>query len=264
MPPLGGVKQLLRQVLPPRVLYEAKRRSGKISGKQIDLQRLALIRRASDEALRSPENLTDLVDHLGLIDDYPDFIPASLRREIGEGLMLSQYPVQFGPYLASLADQRITSYLEIGTQHGGTFATTVTYLEATGHRLADALSIDIHWTPGVAEFARRTPCVRFLIQPSQDSRREIEGQRWGLIFIDGDHAYEPCRQDFEMAHRSGARIIAMHDVVDHPSSGSRRVWHEIQREHADDYSFTEFVSQYSDVIADSDGSHLGIGVAKRR
>lgn len=258
------IKERVRSIVPPRLLYQVKRATGRAVARPVDLGRLDLIRGQNASALRDPARMTETVERLGLIDEYPDWaFPTAIAEHIGCGLLLSQYPVQLGPYLASLADEPISSYLEIGVQHGGTFAATVTYLEATGHQLERMTAIDIQWAPGVAAFTRRSEHARFLVQSSEESRREIEGTAWGLVFIDGDHSYDACRSDFEMAHRSRAGTIAMHDVTDDFSPGARRVWQEVQSDHAGEYEFAEFVDQYPEVTAHSRTTHLGIGVAKR-
>lgn len=64
------------------------------------------------------------------------------------------------------------------------------------------------------------------------------GVRIDAAFIDGDHGYAACRRDVDAALAAGARLLALHDIVDsdwHAASRCcvSRVWAELQAEHPD-------------------------------
>ena len=70
----------------------------------------------------------------------------------------------------------------------------------------------------------------------------LAGRQLDLLFIDGDHAYEGVKSNFEMYApfaRDGA-LIAFHDILKHSSEGGGvdRYWNEIKA----GYRHVEFIS----------------------
>ncbi|MGK2937018.1 MAG: class I SAM-dependent methyltransferase [Solirubrobacteraceae bacterium] len=232
----------------------------------IRLQELEALSHADQGVLRDPERLPALIREMGLSDYHPHKLPASTHLWLGRGLRTLQPPNQFAAYLAFLADREVATYAEIGIADGGSFTTTVTYLEATGHALDHALAIEPTYSPGVARFARRHPAVQYLRAKSSDPvvRAALLERPWDLIFIDGDHSYNGCRSDVELARSAGARMIVLHDIVEVTCPGVGRVWQELRAEHATEYDFHEFTDQYPEVTEWTRCAHYGIGVAVRR
>src|SRR3954470_7475739 len=146
---MSAVKEIVRGVLPERAIWEINHRLGRTWTKEIDLDAAAVFAEADLEALRSPRRLEELLPRLGLNDDVPAWMPSELQPFLGKGLRVWQYPNQFGPYLASLAGLHIRSYLEIGVQHGGSFAATLTFL----HRVKGQPLYGDAGVPGAAERA---------------------------------------------------------------------------------------------------------------
>lgn len=58
------------------------------------------------------------------------------------------------------------------------------------------------------------PDVRWHIARSQDVGREWDGPEVDLVFIDGDHAHDACRADWDLWHRHVRRggFVAFHDA----------------------------------------------------
>ena len=83
--------------------------------------------------------------------------------------------------------------------------------------------------------ARRSdgPTVRWILRRSQDVGRSWSGGPVDLVFIDGDHSYEACREDWQVWHphiRVGG-VIAFHDARGpRGSAGPTRVVAELFRE----------------------------------
>jgi hypothetical protein len=94
----------------------------------IDLTKIDLIREQSLELLSDPDEVKSLILELGLTDDSAEEFPVSIKANCGRGLHIMQYPIQFNRYLIDLSKLKINSYLEVGVRHGGTFVTTVEYL----------------------------------------------------------------------------------------------------------------------------------------
>jgi cephalosporin hydroxylase len=230
------------------------------------LERLELLRHVDQGWLRDPARLPTLIREMGLSDYHPHIMPAATYSWLGRGLHTMQYPHQFASYLVFLADKPVGSYVEIGVASGGSFATTIAYLEATGHSIERAVAIDPQFAPGVARLQRRHGAVEYLLARSTDrvAHAAVRQRSWDLMFIDGDHSYSACRADFELARSVGARMIAFHDIVDAGAPGVQRVWQEVRDAHAEDYEFREFTQQYPDVTEWTRATHFGIGVAVKR
>ena len=241
----------------------ARRALGLLRLERIDLAPLDLIRTAPLERLQDAEYLeTMLLPLLGLSADGPHVFPESLQQFLGRGLRHWQYPNQFSKYLVALSRERIQTYLEIGVQHGGTFAITVEYL-ARFNPLKAAYAVDVNRVPSLKEYAKNNPAIHLLREDSGSERFREFVQRRGpfdLGLIDGDHSEEACRRDFESI-RERARVIALHDIVEPHFPGVGKVWAEIQRRYAGQFSFTEYVEQYPDVRQRLGYDSLGIGLA---
>jgi predicted O-methyltransferase YrrM len=154
--------------------------------------------------------------------------------------------------------------LEIGTDNGGTLY-LLAWASAPDARL---LSVDIRDYP-----RRRRWLYRSLGRRGQrvevhcgDSRltatrtaveRYFREEPLDLLFIDGDHAYESVRRDYELYApfvRAGG-IIAFHDIVEGPESsvgGVPRFWREIR---SSLLQTVEIVHSY-----DQGGYGIGLGV----
>src|SRR3954468_10591523 len=236
---MSAVKEIVRGVLPERAIWEINHRLGRTWTKEIDLDAAAVFAEADLEALRSPRRLEELLPRLGLNDDVPAWMPSELQPFLGKGLRVWQYPNQFGPYLASLAGLHIRSYLEIGVQHGGSFAATLTFLERLNGPLVKAIAADMAYAPGVARFARARANVQQLVihSATPEFRAIVAGEGpFDLAMIDGDHSYDGVLNDFESV-RDHANVIAFHDIVDGNAEGVVRAWREIRADHADVYEF---------------------------
>lgn len=137
--------------------------------------------------------------------------------------------------------------LEIGTQYGGTL-----FLFS---RVAapDALLVSVDISKMVGRLGRLSPHAlvrqsfarngqRLKLVDDVDSHAEetvtvvreaLEQRPVDFLFIDGDHAYESVKRDFELYSplvRPGG-LVAFHDVSDHSNDdteGVRRFWAELR------------------------------------
>jgi predicted O-methyltransferase YrrM len=69
---------------------------------------------------------------------------------------------------------------------------------------------------------RGGPTLRWHLAASQDVGRAWDGGPVDLLFVDGDHSPDGCRQDFELWHGHIARdgLIAFHDARASQAGGS--------------------------------------------
>lgn len=188
-------------------------------------------------ARRGMEGLLDLVigDHFFAAWQVPDEL-----RSLGE-------------LLANLHPEHA---LEIGTASGGTllFLTRLASPEAT------IVSIDLpsgRFGGGYAagrrsfyqHFARRKQVLHLFQEDSHSAetlsrvKAMFGGQPLDYLFIDGDHAYEGVKSDFEMYGplvRKGG-LIAFHDIVEGKPEmvgGVPQFWREVRS----GYNHSEFIS----------------------
>lgn len=231
--------------------------------KPIDLSRAQLVRDAPLDSLRDAAFLeSHLLPELGFNDEVLEEFPERLWPIAGRGLRHWQYPNQFSKYLVELSRHSISSYLEVGVRHGGTFVITTEYLKRFGP-LRLALGNDLFPMPGLEPYAQANPEVRLTRADSHGPRFALALRRHGpfdLALIDGDHTEEGCRKDFETI-RPHARILAFHDIASTVVGGVPAVWQRIRAEHADEYDFLEFTDQYPDVRDRTGHTVLGLGLA---
>lgn len=255
-----------RGLLPEPVFRALATRVGGRMPEMVDVGAAELLRQAPLEQLADAGALErELLPALGLADDVPFVMPEHLQGALGRGLRHWQYPNQFAPYLVEVARRGVRSYLEIGVRHGGSFVITVEYLSRFG-TVDRATAVDIDSVPALVPYRRQRPQVEAVRLDSRSRRfGRLVAHRgpYDLAFIDGNHAYEAVRSDFE-AVRPHARMLVLHDVVDHGSPGVRRLWQEVRHDHADEYEFLEFTAQYPEIVERIGHPVLGIGLAVRR
>jgi cephalosporin hydroxylase len=221
----------------------------------IDLTKIELIRKQSLEFLSDAEQLKSLILELGLTDDSAEEFPESLDPYCGQGLYMMQYPIQFNQYLLDLSRLKIKSYLEVGVRHGGTFVTTVEYLNKF-HQLDFAVGVDIMPCPSIAEYKMINPQADFVkinTQTSQFLDFLSEYEQFDLVLIDANHAENECRNEFN-AVKDKAKIVVFHDINNIDFPGVKKVWHEVKESGV--YNCYEYTDQYPGL-----GPYMGIGMA---
>ncbi len=224
----------------------------------IELERISLIREKDLEFLSNPNNIQSLILALGLNDDGLEEIPENLHPYCGQGLRIWQYPIQFNKYLVDLSKLKISSYLEIGIRHGGTFVTTVEYLNKF-YPLKLAIGIDIMSTPSMAEYKKINPRVEFVkinTQTIQFKEFIKESEQVDLVLIDANHEENECRNEF-FTVKDKANIIVLHDITNIDFTGVKKVWNEIKS--MEEYNCFEYTEQYEGI-----GPYMGIGMAVRK
>ena len=278
-----GVTDTVARVLDERVLHgelgrffdeRALRRSADavVEGEslapaqELDVAPLEILRSADLDALRDPRRLEhEILPALGLNDEILEEFPRELYPYCGRGLRHWQYPNQFAPYLATLSGLGISSYLEIGVRHGGTFLITVEYLSRF-RPLIKAIATDVVDSPFIRRQLRRRRGMRFVLADSQqpEFRRFVEREGpFDLVLIDAAHFERTAQHDLESV-KPHANVVVMHDIVSQACPGVGAVWNRFRREGAGEWEFAEFTEQYDDVLERQGGAYLGIGVAMRR
>ncbi|WP_375502645.1 hypothetical protein [uncultured Nostoc sp.] len=241
-----------------KTLEKGWRKLKRLHPVSIDLDRVKLIREKNLEYLSSADNIKSLILELGLNDDGLQEFPESLHSYCGHGLRIWQYPIQFSKYLADLAKIKITSYLEVGIRHGGTFVTTVEYLEKF-HPLEFAVGIDILPCSSMAEYKKINPKVDFFKLNTQSKQFQEfldEYQKFDLVLIDANHEEVECRNEF-MSVKDKANIVVFHDILNIDFPDVEIVWNEVKL--LPEYTCYEYIDQYEGL-----GPYMGIGMAIKK
>jgi len=176
-----------------------------------------------------------------------------------------QYPNQFSKYLTQLSKLKISSYLEIGVRHGGTFVITVEYLKKF-YPLKNAIGIDTGYCPSLVKYKKKDPKINFIQIDSQSSQfKEFirNSDEFDLVLIDGDHEETACINDFKTI-KDKTNIVAFHDIVSDVCPGVGRVWNQVKTEYLDEYHFFEYTDQYESVNEKTGKTFLGIGLAVKQ
>jgi len=252
------VKDAVRWIT-PMGLVEAQRRR-----QAVDLRPIRLLRDTSEAMLLDSRALErDVVPRLGLAGGT-EYLPSELRPFCAKGLRTQQMPSQLAPYLVALAKLPIRSYVELGVSEGGSFIITVEYLRRLG-QLESAMAVDIARMDAVRRYAATAPWVEVaqIASGTPDFDRLIAARQPDLVLIDGDHSLAAVRRDLAsvVAH---AKAIALHDIVDTFCPGVQQTWAAFCTEHADEWHFAEFTTQYRKVLEGFGGTLCGLGLAVRK
>eukprot|EP00933_Yihiella_yeosuensis_P070577 TRINITY_DN78700_c0_g1_i1.p1 TRINITY_DN78700_c0_g1~~TRINITY_DN78700_c0_g1_i1.p1 ORF type:complete len:301 (+),score=51.85 TRINITY_DN78700_c0_g1_i1:78-905(+) len=243
--------------------------------------------KAADKDLeRLDQDLEQQIANLGLFpyeDSALQHFPPELHKFCGCGLGIWQYPNQLLPLVILLHQYRVESYLEIGVAAGGTFNFMCELLSSwAGPGSFRALGCDPA-PPGCVSYLSNNPYqMRFRewLQAAgptigyeqvfseflerQWLRKEMPAQSFDCVFVDGDHSYEGCWADLQMALRLKAGIIILHDVVNIDCPGVCEAWAEAQSSLKNEFDFFEFSAQYENIMRKPGEMFLGIGVCVRK
>ncbi len=186
---------------------------------------------------------------------------------IGMSIRPSQVKQEIIELLSLVKGIEPKTILEIGTEGGGTLF-LFTKMASTDAKI---ISIDLPegkfgggypaWKSGLFKsFASDSQIVHLIRADSHmpetldDAKRILDGHPLDFLFIDGDHAYEGVRKDFEMYSplvRKGG-IIAFHDICPGPVEyvgGVPDFWNEIRAGY-----------RFRSIIDDPSQGGRGIGV----
>ena len=171
-------------------------------------------------------------------------------------------------FLKLIKAENVKSYLEIGSRYGGTFEAVMTRcppgsfgvcVDFPGGEFGDDNSAPL-LLAALKRIRRNAREASVIFGPSGAPEvvdRAVQHAPYDCVFIDGDHAYEAVKRDFELYAPMG-RMIALHDIAapDDWTDGRGslvevgRFWREIRHL----YRSFEIVTP---------GTNMGIGVLWR-
>lgn len=204
--------------------------------------------------LTRPE-IQAMLPTLGMNDEFLNEMPSEFERWFGTGLRFWQYPVQFAGLLTALRERPASSYLEIGCRWGGTFAIMDGFLRTMNPQL-QSYAMDLIERPPLLRQYTPQAQTHFIQGNSQEAEAwQSVPDQVDIVFIDGDHDYEPVRNDFNRALKLRPHTIILHDTANDACPETQQFWQELRNVFTDTL---EFHDQYPSV----EGSYLGIGVIR--
>jgi hypothetical protein len=205
-------------------------------------QLIEIIKKTPTESLREVNKLQNIIKELGLF--FPDkalHIPKSYWGFCDRGLQIWQSPEQLADYLVYLSTKPIKSYLEIGCGAGGTFITTVEYLERFNGPI-ESFAIDSYdskitksKSKVIKEYIKINKKAKLIIDKSTSIFKHIQPRSFDLIMIDADHSYQGVKKDWDY-YKNYSNTIAFHDIRTCP--GVSICWQLIKQQTQGKY--TEF------------------------
>lgn len=218
-----------------------------------------LIREAPMDELRNPDFMAAAVRGVGLQYDLRGSYGTdnAFMNYKADGLW--QNPVQFANCLILLADQGITSFLEVGTSRGWTASFMTAYLLRFEPGLK-SVTVDLNRRFDFFPRIRNKIPLEYRDGKTSD---DLRGSQFDLAFIDADHSFEWVQRDYENVGRH-APCCMFHDINDDfvsdkggNNGGVRRFW-ALLKEREPDAVFHEF-NQHS-----CGANCMGIGVRVRK
>jgi hypothetical protein len=96
-------------------------------------------------------------------------------------------------------------------------------------------------------------------------RAMLDGRQIDLLFIDGNHAYEGVKRDYEIYAPLTRHIIAFHDVnLEWAGAGIKRFWDELKVQEQPTFSFVSIDSWTEPELRLGYAARIGIGLAVRK
>ena len=187
-----------------------------------------LLRCLDTGSLRNPEVVSNLVRTFGLVQWGPPVFGNDeiFKNRLADMAGIYQTPDQISKALVYLTDYPINSYLEIGVFQGGNFLFVSEYLRRFNPEIK-CLGIDPtgYLNDEIQEIIEKEPWLSF----KRITSDKLFGQKFDLVFIDGDHMEEWVRGDFENVGRH-ARICMIHDIQETMCPDVVRLWTSIKTE----------------------------------
>lgn len=188
------------------------------------LQQISKIKLNKESIISCICNFGLKYDSRAIYDEYSIYM--NNPYEIG----LWQRPEQLSECILYLINNcQINSFLEIGTNTGGTFLILREFLLSKNSNLVSK-TID----PSVR--IDKIILDEFNINYEKIDISHIK-ESYDLVFIDGNHSYSYIKKDFEYCIKYFTKYILIHDIVDKNCPDVVRFWNEIKHQ----YNTIEFI-----------------------
>lgn len=197
-----------------------------------------IIRNLEIKSLKNHEVIANLIRAFGLVQWGPSVFGKDelFKNPSVEMVGIYQVPSQLAKALVYLSEFKINSYCEIGIFQGGSFLFISEYLrrfnpeiQCTGIDPTNYLNDEIRAIIDMEEFL----CFRSITSD------QMAGQRFDLVFIDGDHTAKWVAKDWENLGRR-AKICIVHDIQEVSCPDIIAFWKKIKNR--DSVEFLDYTS----------------------
>ena len=210
--------------------------------------------------------IEEILPTFGMNDESLDEMPEIFKPYFGWGIKFWQYPNQLSKLLTFIKGKDISSYLEIGVRHGGTFIILNELLMKYNPALESHCIDVIQASKILSTYQNNHRNHRFLyheidsLSPYffirlEGHESEVPYKKIDFVFIDGCHAYQCVMRDYYTSLMLGPKYLMFHDIVNVDTKGAKIAWEQIKKNHKKTY---EFIDQYDEM----NGSFLGIGLVE--
>lgn len=186
-----------------------------------------LLRCLDLNSLRNAEVVANLVRAFGIVQWGPPVFGNDeiFKNRFGDMAGIYQTPDQIAKALVYLSDFEINSYLEIGVFQGGNFLFVSEYLRRFNPDV-QCLGIDPtgYLNDEISAVIQKEDWLSFSDMTSDG----LIGEKFDLVFIDGEHTGEWVRKDWEnVGHH--AKICMIHDIQETTCPEVVAFWKELKQ-----------------------------------
>lgn len=185
----------------------------------------------SDDGITNDDIINEILDLRLFVDDRGNIYGDKYKNYLNDQIGIWQHPEELAKLCLILKKFKINSFLDIGTFNGYTFKFLSEFLNK--YQKTKCITIDpIYHNPIVDD--------RFTYLNA--TSKNFIGQKFDLVFIDGDHEYSSVKEDYENVGQY-ANICIFHDIRDEfcndLNGGPKKFWNEIK----DDTCFELFADE---------------------
>lgn len=190
---------------------------------------------------------------LGNFDWYKfgDFLKWRNESEFG----LQQIPTEFARFAMFLSKLKISTFAEVGVYRGCSSYFLAAMVQRSNPEVKYSMIDIADYIEGYEYFSKLLNLEKLIPGTSKD----VRGQRYDFVFIDGDHSYDGVKEDFLNLGQYCNVGVGYHDIhaheYDSQKGGTVRWWNEFKDNYSDEFSMYEFSDQVR---------WMGLGVGLRK